>query len=181
MRIPLVCTRCHCRELVLDEPVKGMPVLEWWESKGRICKDCLRKAAVGPGPVIGPDFDGAVYDRASDHSRLTGQILDVYEAMKDGQWRTVAEIEQLTGHPETSISAQLRNLRKKRFGAYAVDTRRRSGSLWEYRVGQKGTHAPQHSLTVVRAQERAQCAEARAQQLVEALAQYEPHHPLLSG
>jgi hypothetical protein len=34
---------------------------------------------------------------------------------------------------------------------------------------------------VVRAQERAQCAEARAQQLVEALAQYEPHHPLLSG
>lgn len=57
--------------------------------------------------------------------------------MADGQWRTFAEIHALTGDGEASISAQLRNLRKNRFGAHQVERRSRgdrSRGLWEYRL-----------------------------------------------
>ncbi len=83
-----------------------------------------------------PGFDGAVYEPEQDHARLAGQMLRIYGLMKDGQWRTVQEIASLTGDPETSVSAQLRNLRKPRFGAVTVDKRTRGDgvALWEYRV-----------------------------------------------
>jgi hypothetical protein len=82
-------------------------------------------------------FDGAVFDKAKDSARLAGQIMRVYDACKDGQWRTVGEIAGLTGDPETSVSAQLRNLRKRRFGGYLVERRQRGSvlsNLWEYRL-----------------------------------------------
>jgi len=82
-------------------------------------------------------FNGPCYDPKHDQARLTGQILRVYNAMADGQWRTLDEIHALTGDPHASISAQLRHLRKKRFGAHVVDKRRRGrpeSGLWEYRL-----------------------------------------------
>jgi hypothetical protein len=89
-------------------------------------------------PVPPPaHFDGPAFDAALDGVRLTGQILRVYGAMKGGQWRTLAELEEITGDPQASISAQLRHLRKERFGAHEVTRRRRgedSGGLWEYRL-----------------------------------------------
>jgi hypothetical protein len=81
-------------------------------------------------------FDGAVCD-PKDTPRLVGQCLRVYEVIKDGQWRTVSEIAVTTGDPETSVSAQLRNLRKRRFGGYLVERRQRGtvlSNLWEYRL-----------------------------------------------
>ena len=84
-----------------------------------------------------PHFDGPAYEPEYDHARLTGQILRVWDLMRDGRWRTLQEIADRTGDPPASISAQLRHLRKRRFGEHTVE-RRSSGDrvvgLWEYRV-----------------------------------------------
>jgi len=78
----------------------------------------------------------------TDHNskRLGVQREDVLEVMLCGGWSTFAEIQQiiLTArdrfHPEASISARLRDLRKERFGGYAVNRRARRGNLYEYQV-----------------------------------------------
>lgn len=80
---------------------------------------------------------GPSYVAELDGPRLKGQIARVHEAMIDGKWRTLPEIEKKTGDPQASISAQLRHLRKARFGSYRVDKRRRGADtrgLWEYRL-----------------------------------------------
>lgn len=79
-------------------------------------------------------FNGPEYDAARDNVRLVGQLRRVYLVMCDGHWRTVAEIASLTGDPEPSVSAQLRHLRKRRFGGHTVDRRARAGALFEYRL-----------------------------------------------
>lgn len=84
-----------------------------------------------------PRFDGPAYEPKHDHARLTGQIEKIFNLMKDGKWRTLGEIEAATHEPAASISAQLRHLRKARFGAHTVDKRRRGEpgrGLWEYRL-----------------------------------------------
>ena len=78
---------------------------------------------------------GPTFDPALDEERLNDQILRVYRLMVDQQWRTLGEIAQETGDPEASISAQLRHLRKPKFGSFEVDKRRRglaTTGLWEY-------------------------------------------------
>lgn len=85
----------------------------------------------------GPHFNGPEYDPQHDHARLTGQILRVFSLMRDGVWRTLSEISDRTGDPAASVSAQLRHLRKPRFGSYMVERRARgdrNNGLFEYRV-----------------------------------------------
>jgi hypothetical protein len=79
---------------------------------------------------------GPTYRRELDALRIAGQMLRILLLMSDRAWRTLPEISERTGDPPASVSAQLRHLRKKRFGAYRVDKRPRAGSrgLWEYRV-----------------------------------------------
>jgi hypothetical protein len=82
-------------------------------------------------------FAGDDYDPKHDDARLTGQIERVFELMKDGRWRTLGEIETATGDPQASISAQLRHLRKARFGGHDVEKRPRGDrdrGLYEYRL-----------------------------------------------
>lgn len=84
-----------------------------------------------------PWFNGSDYIPAFDDSRLTGQIKRVYSLMIDGKWRTLSEIEQATGDPQASISAQLRHLRKPRFGSHTVNKDRRgdkNNGLFEYQL-----------------------------------------------
>ncbi len=99
-----------------------------------------------------PQFNGSDYDAVFDQSRLSGQIQRVHECMKDGVWRTLDEIAKQTTAMKkaaakdgvevsedgaSSISAQLRNLRKQRFGSYTVDKRSRGDrekGLYEYRL-----------------------------------------------
>jgi hypothetical protein len=84
-----------------------------------------------------PHFNGPDYDPALDHDRLINQVDRIRALMLDGRWRTLYEIRILTGDPEASISAQLRHLRKPRFGSYLVDKRRRGkgkSGLFEYRL-----------------------------------------------
>lgn len=83
------------------------------------------------------EFSGAVYVAEFDYERLKGQVKEIYDLMKDGVWRTLQEIELATGYPQASISAQLRNLRKKSFGSQVVDKRRRGeekNGLWEMQL-----------------------------------------------
>ena len=80
-------------------------------------------------------FDGSNYDPALDQKRLATQLNRVYFCMIDGQWRTLAEIESRTKDPQASISAQLRNLRKERFGSYIINRRRRENAgTFEYQL-----------------------------------------------
>lgn len=82
-------------------------------------------------------FDGSDYVKDFDQERLTGQIRRVYDLMRDGQYRTLQEIERMTGDPQSSISAQLRNLRKERYGSHTIQKRRRGDEvrgLWEYKL-----------------------------------------------
>ena len=91
-----------------------------------------------------PSFDAGVdpqlvlaYDPEYDDVRLTGQIRRVARAMIDGEWRTLSQLGTLTGDPQASISAQLRHLRKPRFGEHTLEKRPRgdrSHGLWEYRL-----------------------------------------------
>ena len=69
-------------------------------------------------------FNGPDYVPELDDVRLTGQILRVYELMKDARWRSLDDIARATGDPHASISAQLRHLRKERFGGHEVNKKR---------------------------------------------------------
>lgn len=68
-------------------------------------------------------------------AKLLGRVLDV---MRDGRFRTFAEIQAVTGGTETSISARLRELRANGF---TVEKRERSRGLWEYRLTGKQEQA----------------------------------------
>ena len=78
-------------------------------------------------------FDGSKEgDDKARVVRLTGQLRDVYEAIEDGYPHTLRDIELITGHPQASISAQLRNLRKARFGGFTINKKNIDGGLYVY-------------------------------------------------
>lgn len=82
-------------------------------------------------------FNGPEYKTQGDHQRLSKQHERIRDLMADRAWRTLEEISRETGDPVASISAQLRHLRKERFGAFEVERRARSNrekGLFEYRV-----------------------------------------------
>lgn len=85
----------------------------------------------------GAEFDGSTYDPAKDMDRLKSQWEVVFDLMQDGRWRTLREIEDETGFPQSSISARLRDFRKPKFGGHTVERSRqdqdRSGT-YVYRI-----------------------------------------------
>lgn len=85
----------------------------------------------------GANFDGPEYEPELDKVRLTGQIERVYNLMKDMRWRSLNEIAAATHDPQSSVSAQLRHLRKKKFGSHIINKRRRGNpmnGLYEYQL-----------------------------------------------
>lgn len=58
---------------------------------------------------------GDTFDSERDGKRLGEQCRKVFDAMKDSRWHTLAEISELTGAPEASASARLRDLRRYGF------------------------------------------------------------------
>lgn len=82
-------------------------------------------------------FQGSHYNPADDEQRLTRQIGRVYAAINKADWLSLSEIAYLTGDPEASISAQLRNLRKAEHGSHTIKVKRRgdrSSGLFEYKL-----------------------------------------------
>ena len=79
-------------------------------------------------------FGGQTYLPKRDGARLSHQLSAVKTLMLDGQWRSLSQISVHTGSPQTSVSARLRDLRKREFGGLAVERRHVSSGLYEYRV-----------------------------------------------
>lgn len=77
-------------------------------------------------------FNGSDYDSIRDDVRLGGQLCRVWEVMQDGKWRTLQQIADATQDPPASISAQLRHLRKDRFGNHEVQKNYLGNGLYEY-------------------------------------------------
>ncbi len=96
---------------------------------------------VAPGPQtdqltvsLDAHHDGVTYRPARDKGRLNAQTRRVYDAMVGGRWLTLAELAELTGDPEASVSARLRDLRKPKFGGHTVERRYVGHGLHEYRM-----------------------------------------------
>ena len=88
-------------------------------------------------------FDGDDYVPSRDDVRLGAQIGRVFAVMNMGRWLTLSEVrrnieDNFGKHdPEASISAQLRHLRKERFGGHMIEKRHRGpakNGLYEYRL-----------------------------------------------
>ena len=102
-----------------------------------------RPKPIGETPLLDlmqPERDatfGPAYSGELDGERVAGQMEEIRDFMLRHwpYWFTLAEIETALDHPQASISAQLRHLRKLRFGSYLVEKRRREpeGAQWEYR------------------------------------------------
>ncbi len=81
-----------------------------------------------------PHFNGADYIPDRDWDRLTTQLGRIFNCMKDGEWRTLSSIHDVTGDPEASISAQLRHLRKDHFGSHTVNRKHMGSGLYKYQL-----------------------------------------------
>lgn len=79
-------------------------------------------------------FDGPAYQPELDFERLNNQHERIKALMLDGRWRTLGQIAAVVNAPESSVSAQLRHLRKPRFGGYTVERQRVDGGLYAYRM-----------------------------------------------
>lgn len=108
------------------QPFAGLPMFNQSSTRDEQAKDI--------GKYVGK-FQGSDYDPARDGDRLTNQLQDVKRCLQDGRYWTVEEIAINTGHPQLSVSAQIRNLRKIKHGGYQVDCRRREGTkISEYKL-----------------------------------------------
>ena len=79
-------------------------------------------------------FDGSDYDHKRDGIRLTGQLERVFDVMKHGQRVILRELSDRSRCPEASASAQLRNLRKDRFGGFEIEKKYATSGLFLYRL-----------------------------------------------
>lgn len=79
-------------------------------------------------------FDGPEYDHKRDSPRLSKQLNRIFELMKDGKYRTLNQISEITGDPHASVSSALRCFRKPKFGSYIVDKQYIGNGLYEYRL-----------------------------------------------
>lgn len=86
------------------------------------------------GETLALRFDGETFDPERDGSRLAVQTKAVFAVMKDGQFRTLSSLAQMTGAPEASVSARLRDLRKPRFGGHTVNREYLGRGLFQYQL-----------------------------------------------
>ena len=98
-------------------------------------QDLFSWQAPPPKSIMG-DRSGITYIRDRDLTRLNAQALRVYRAMEDGAWRSLEEIYIITGDPQASISARIRDLRKPEFtqGKFTTERRHVKDGLYEYRM-----------------------------------------------
>jgi hypothetical protein len=54
--------------------------------------------------------------------------------MADGGWHTLDAIARGVGGTQASVSARLRDLRKKKYGSHEIQRVRVTGGLFEYRL-----------------------------------------------
>ncbi len=83
-----------------------------------------------------PKFHGETYCPLFDQHRLTRQLDRVRLCMSKGGWYTLDYIAGFAGGSEASVSARLRDLRKRENGGFIVNRRRvpNANGLWEYQM-----------------------------------------------
>jgi hypothetical protein len=98
--------------------------------------DLYREECAQTARQFPPVMDGATFSEPEDGNRLRAQLAAVRAAMSDGEWHTLADLEKLTGAPQASVSARLRDLRKQKFGGHQIDRQRveDGNGLHEYRM-----------------------------------------------
>lgn len=85
-----------------------------------------------------PLFDGGTYVPRYDGIRLETQLGRVFKVLQDGQWHDALEIDARVPGILSGLTARVRDFRKKKFGGYIVESRRKPGEefrgIWEYRL-----------------------------------------------
>lgn len=123
-------------ERLFAEELPGQMGLEETVEDPGVAATLLRteRAISGLPPAVA--FNGATYEPEFDYRRLNAQMRAVWECLRDGRWRTLAEIAAYADYPEASVSARLRDFRKRKYGGHNVERRRRDGApgTWEYRL-----------------------------------------------
>ena len=133
---PLFESRAKDEDALADESRKGVGNCE---AVGRheIRASLLRELGAGAR------FDGPTeVDEASRCERLGAQLADIFQAIQDGGAYTLEDLHRITGHPAASISAQLRHLRKKQFGAFVVIKKHKGRGLYVYRLALRADGTP---------------------------------------
>jgi hypothetical protein len=85
-------------------------------------------------PPKPPRFNGSDYVPERDDIRLGEQLARIWNVMKDSEWRTLNQIADITGDPPASISAQLRHLKKDRFGKHTLNKEYLGNGLYRYQI-----------------------------------------------
>ena len=88
------------------------------------------------------EFNGSDYDHEEDGERLSAQHTRIFNLMKDGEYRSLREISVATNAPEARVSAQLRHLRKERFGGHTVSKRSVGRGVYLYKLTTAEDHQP---------------------------------------
>jgi len=78
------------------------------------------------------EFDGKTYDAKQDKKRLSGNLLAVFDVLKNGEKMTLFELSKQSGVPLNSVSSRFRDLRKRKFGGYNMRSERLLGGTWVY-------------------------------------------------
>lgn len=105
-------------------------------TRGHYPRDLFTEVQETALPNVLPSraFDGETYAPKRDHARLKSQLQRVFELMKDGNWRTLAQISEVVGGSEASVSSRLRDTRKIKYGAHHVSRRHVGSGLYRYKL-----------------------------------------------
>lgn len=95
-----------------------------------------------------PHFNGADYQPQRDDPRLLSQHEKVKAFMLSGRPHTLQEIADAIDEPAASISAQLRHLRKPRFGGWIVDRQYLGDGLYSYSMRAAPKLAPKQLVLI---------------------------------
>ena len=83
-----------------------------------------------------PEFDGVDYESPRDKGRLMTQKKSILDYMINHaeKWVTLRQISKACQAPEASVSAQLRNFRKEKFGSHTVHRKHVKNGLFAYQL-----------------------------------------------
>lgn len=101
------------------------------------CAQCHGEPHFGPCPLPGDWQTPRTYEGKLDGPRLTRLLDLVREALSDGEWWTLRQLQARCGHSEAGISARIRELRWRSAGSHIIE-RKRIGDMkqgwWAYRM-----------------------------------------------
>ncbi len=79
-------------------------------------------------------FDGVDFQPKRDDARLSNQYIRIWNVMHGAGPQTLSQVSLKTRDPEASISAQLRHMRKARFGGHTIKKVYIGNGLYTYEL-----------------------------------------------